>query len=225
MLKEDHITALPHLREFAFFFKLPYETMLDFLANIDMPNLRVVIFEIIVPSDASEEDIQQALYPFFRRFPLLQGLYLTVSFLSEERGEWQRKMLMDSLYYPFLADVQMYGMNMELEEIASFIKSHNQTLRLINFGSNFMEKGFLQLLVDSQYSLLALSLEATSFTVEEFAILGRANTEFMSTLILSQNDLTNEHVFAMLRQKEGRPLFPKLTLLDLTGNDIRKEGL
>lgn len=74
-------------------------------------------------------------------------------------------MFMDSLYFPFLIDVQMYGMNMELEEITNFVKTHNQTLRIINFGNNFLEKGFLQLLVDSKYALLALSLEATSFTV------------------------------------------------------------
>lgn len=165
VLREGHITSLPRLREFAFFFKLPYEMLLDLLADIEMPNLRALIIQIIVPSDASEEDIQQSLYPFFRKFPLLQGLYLTISFLNEERGEWQRKMFMDSLYFPFLVDAQMYGMNMELEEVTNFVKTHNQTLRIINFGNNFLEKGFLQLLVDSNYALLALSLEATSFTV------------------------------------------------------------
>ena len=61
--------------------------------------------------------------------------------------------------------------------------------------------------------------------VNEFAILGKVDTNFMRNLNLKMCDLTNEHVLAMLSQNKTGPFFPKLVSLQLSSNDIRKEGL
>lgn len=39
--------------------------------------------------------------------------------------------------------------NMEVEEVEKFIRVHNQTLRTINLGNNFMEKDFLIILAET----------------------------------------------------------------------------
>lgn len=46
----------------------------------------------------------------------------------------------------------------------------------------------------------------------------------MEGLHLAMCDLTDEHVQAMLAQRQTL-FFPKLVTLNLDGNDIRKEGL
>jgi len=39
---------------------------------------------------------------------------------------------------------------------------------------------------------------------------------------LSETDLTNEHILAMVELKGAKTCFPKLKILRLNGNDIRK---
>jgi hypothetical protein len=61
--------------------------------------------------------------------------------------------------------------------------------------------------------------------VGEFAVLGEVNTQFLGYLSLAMNDLTNDHVLAMLAHNKTGPFFPKLIFLDLSANDVRQEGL
>ena len=82
----------------------------------------------------------------------------------------------------------------------------------------------LNILVEAGYRISSLNLNSTSFIIEEFAVLGRVRAEFMESLHLAMCDLTNEHVYAMLAQNQTL-FFPKLVILNLDGNDIRKEGL
>lgn len=83
---------------------------------------------------------------------------------------------MDSLYFPHLRSIEIGEQNMEVEEVENFIRVHNQTVRTINMGNNFMEKDFLILLAEAEYMLVGLSLDSTSFVVDEFAILGQVKT-------------------------------------------------
>jgi hypothetical protein len=70
----------------------------------------------------------------------------------------------------------MPNQNMEVDELAEFVRVHNQTLRVLNLANNFMEKDFLKILVEAEYVLGVLNLDSTSFAVDEFAILGKMRT-------------------------------------------------
>ena len=47
----------------------------------------------------------------------------------------------------------------------------------------------------------------------------------MYSLFLLQTDLGNDHIKEMLSRKGDDPLFPKLSILNMKGNSIHKEGL
>lgn len=87
--------------------------------------------------------------PFMRKLTQISTLLLYVTFLNEDTGFLQKKLFMDSLYFPHLRQIEIGEQNMEVEEVDKFIRVHNQTVRTINLGNNFMEKDFLIILVET----------------------------------------------------------------------------
>lgn len=218
------IKELPCLRELIIQKPIYPQILLDTFEGISLPNLRTLQLKLLIAPDWSTSDLQQRLLPFFEDLKLISTLILDIKFLNEVTGFMQKKQFISSLYFPFLHSLTMTSQNIEVEQIAEFIRIHNQTLRKIDLGNNFMEKQFLDILVETDYRISSLNLNSTSFIIEEFAVLGRVRTEFMESLHLAMCDLTNEHISAMLSQKQTL-FYPKLNTLNLDGNDIRKEGL
>lgn len=69
-------------------------------------------------------------------------------------------------------------------------------------------------------TLKSLDVSFISFTVAEFAFLGRANLAFLADLKADKCDITDAHVTALIAANNGSnyPLFPKLGLLSLNEN-------
>jgi hypothetical protein len=71
-----------------------------------------------------------------------------INFVDDNQATSFRKILFDSLNYPFLQVIDVHTMEMEVDEIEQFMRVHGNTLRTVNFMADFFEKGFLEILVD-----------------------------------------------------------------------------
>lgn len=76
-------------------------------------------------------------------------------------------------------------------------------------------------------TLKSLDISFISFTVVEFAHLGRANLAFLADLKADKCDITDGHVTALIAANNGSnyPLFPKIGLLSLNENELHQEGV
>lgn len=71
-------------------------------------------------------------------------------------------------------------------------------------------------------TLKSLDISFISFTVTEFAYLGRANLAFLVDLKADKCDITDAHVTALINANNhsNYRLFPKLGLLSLNENEL-----
>lgn len=182
-------------------FEIKLEDFVDFMSQYTFPVLKSLMYKIKVSSDISNDYLLKKVAPLLQRLNNLQVLIGHMDFMNEDDGRDQQKLLLDQLYFPFLKNAFIEDGALELYQIEKFIRIHNQTLRAVNVGGNFLEKGFMNLLVETGCVLTQLGLRDTSYTVAEFAIFGKVRTEFLILIDLSRDDLTNDHIIEMVKAK------------------------
>lgn len=87
------------------------EIIRERLSELSLPSLKGLVLAVVIPAD-EEDAVKTALLPFLQKFPLLSWITINPYFLNEETGSRQRKLLLDSLYFPHLLGFQMATKNM-----------------------------------------------------------------------------------------------------------------
>jgi hypothetical protein len=80
--------------------------------------------------------------------------------------------------YPFLTNFMAAEQEMTTEDLATLLVRHGDTLRNVNLNGNFLENGFLDLLIRFDLRPLELKIGKIFFTVEEFGKLGKLDLSF-----------------------------------------------
>jgi len=102
-----------------------------------MPSLNMLEVVINCTSNMTNFDVGQQLIQVFKQLQLLK--YLKINLYSNNATFAKSlKIFFNSMAFPFLKEINIKGIKLELEDIRQFIINHNHTLRIADIGDNYL---------------------------------------------------------------------------------------